>query len=304
MTTGVPGLRGVIPVIAMPFADDGSVDHPALARECEYLVTTGAHGIAFGFGSELPGLTDRERDEALGVAVGTVADRVPVMAAVNAASTHAAVERITAAAERGAAFVMLTPPRGSEPAIRSFFTEVDPATAIPMVIQDAPEATGVVMSETILVELATLDRVAALKVETADAVGRIASLREALPSRCTVLGGSGGLEMLSELRSGSHGTMPGPAFAGEFVLVWRLEAAGRHADAARLFGALQPLLVVSSRGSDAFLFIQKEVLRRRGVIPSARLRAPAGRLSSRIPEELDHLLPTLDEVMTQMGTRW
>jgi 4-hydroxy-tetrahydrodipicolinate synthase len=272
------------------------VEHDAQAAEGAHLLEAGVHGLSFGFGSELPRLTERERDETLRTLVAAVGGRVPVVAAVVTESIRAARERCEVAAALGADAIMVTPPHAGAEGVRAFFTAIADGAPRPLVIQDAPAATGVTLGEDLLVELAAHDRVAALKLESADAVARIARIAARAPGRAMLLGGSGGLELLAELRSGSAGTMPGAGYAALFVRIWDAFRSGDDATATSLFDLLQPLLVLASRSGDTFLGVQKELLVRAGVLRDDSLRQPSEPLADRLLAELDQLVARLATV--------
>jgi 2-keto-3-deoxy-L-arabinonate dehydratase len=109
-----------------------------------------------------------------------------------------------------------------------------------------------------------------------------------------VRGGGAGLNLLHELARGAHGTMPGAALADAFLRIWKLYRADRRQDARREFDRLLPLLVLGTRSLDTFLFVEKEILRRRGVFSTARLRLPALPPEPELGAELDRLLDALD----------
>ena len=64
----------------------------------------------------------------------------------------------------------------------------------------------------------------------------------------------------------------------------------------------KPLLVLSARTADTFLYTQKEILHRRGIIPSARLRAPSERIDADLARELDVLLSEFG--FADLGRTW
>jgi hypothetical protein len=53
---------------------------------------------------------------------------------------------------------------------------------------------------------------------------------------------------------------------------------------------------------DTFLFVQKEILRRRGVLPSARMRMPSERIDPIFLTELDAMLADLG--IAELGSTW
>jgi 4-hydroxy-tetrahydrodipicolinate synthase len=286
----------------MPFDEHEAIDHGALEAEVEHLLGVGVHGLAFGFGSELPRLTERERDAALRTVVEVARGRAPVIAAVVAASTRATRARCEDAAALGADLVMVTPPPADALGIRRSLTELADAAPRPLVIQDAPAATGVAMGPDLLADLAAHERVRALKLESADAVTRIAAIGARIGGAASLLGGSGGLELLAELRAGSRGTMPGAGHAAVFVRLWDAWETGDRETAEVLFASLQPVLVLATRAGDTFLGIQKTLLARAGVLRSAMLRQPAEPLPDQVRSELEHgearLAATLEGLQT------
>ena len=54
-------IKGAVPVLAMPFDDDGAIDEDSLRREIDFCVEAGSQAICFGIGSESNQLTDAER---------------------------------------------------------------------------------------------------------------------------------------------------------------------------------------------------------------------------------------------------
>lgn len=298
MTTALTRLDGIIPILSMPFADDEAIDVADLLAQIDFLVGLGVQGIGFGFGSELFRLTEAERDETVAVAARHVAGRLPVVVGVGANSTPAAVQRAAAARDAGADVLMVTPPAIVQPSpedVFAYYDRIARAVDLPIIVQDAPGMVGTQMSPALLSRLASeIERVVAIKVEalpTAPKVGAVATL---VGEAASVLGGAGGLDFFHELERGASGTIPGAAFPELFVRVWELHRGGQRAEARTLFNSFLPLLSLSSRDLDTFLFVQKEILRRRGVLCSARLRSPCVAPDAPLLAELDALLGDLD----------
>ena len=78
-----------------------------------------------------------------------------------------------------------------------------------------------------------------------------------------------------------------------FKTVLDLYRAGERDEARRLFNSYVPLLCLSNRSYDTFLFIQLELLRRQGVVPAALSRTPRESPDQRLGRELDQLLADL-----------
>jgi 2-keto-3-deoxy-L-arabinonate dehydratase len=281
-----------------PVFEDGAIAWDDLRREVEFLIAEGVSAYGFGFGSEVFRLTEAERDEALEVVVRHTSGRAHVIANVLAGSTLAAVERADAARAIGADAVMLPPPAFSAPDPQALFHHYETVArevGIPIVVQDAPGMSGIELSPELLLRLGhEIELVVALKVEAEPSAPKIGRIVKGLDSDVAVLGGGAGLDLLHELARGAHGTMPGAALADAFLRIWKLYRADRRQDARREFDRLLPLLVLGTRSLDTFLFVEKEILRRRGVFSTARLRLPALPPEPELGAELDRLLDAVD----------
>jgi 4-hydroxy-tetrahydrodipicolinate synthase len=306
MTTDSPRPDGIIPILSMPFLPDDSIDLDSLVAEAEFLVETGVDGLGFGYGSEIVRLTDAERDEALATVARAIGKRLPLIAATGANSTRAAVRRAEAARAAGADVLMITPPAApSLPPddLLTHYATIAERVALPIIVQDAPGMTGVTMSPDLLGRLASeIERIVAVKVEAMPPAPKVSAVVARVGASATVLGGAGGVDFVHELARGARGTIPGAALPELFVAVWREFQAGQLAAARRRFNRFLPLLALSARTSDTFLFTQKEILRRRGVLPSARLRSPAERIDAAFVGELDAMLEELG--IADLGRTW
>ena len=48
--------RGLFPILAMPFEENGNVDEEDLRNEVEFCISTGADGLGLAMASEMPKL--------------------------------------------------------------------------------------------------------------------------------------------------------------------------------------------------------------------------------------------------------
>ena len=294
-----PGrLDGIIPILSMPFGDDEAIDFAGLTAQIDFLFRLGVQGVGFGFGSEIFRLTERERDEAVAVAARHVAGRVPVVVGVGANSTVAAIQRAEAARDAGADVLMVTPPAIVQPSaddVFAYYARLAETVDLPIIVQDAPGMVGTQLSPVLLVRLAReIERVVAIKVEALPTAPKVGAVATPVGDAASVLGGAGGLDFFHELERGASGTIPGAALPEVFIRVWDLHRRGQRDDARRLFNRYLPLLSLSNRDLDTFLFVQKEILRRGGVLRTARLRAPSAPPDAELLAELDALLIDLD----------
>jgi 4-hydroxy-tetrahydrodipicolinate synthase len=287
-------LSGVVPVLITPVLETDELGWDDLRREVDFLVGHGITAYAFGFGSEVFRLTDDERDAALDVVVRRTGGRAAVIANVLAGSTAAAIQRAEAARATGADGIMLPAPvfaSADEAALFLHYATVAAEVDLPIVVQDAPSMSGSELTTELLVRLAReVEQVVALKIEAEPSASKIGVVAAQLDGEAAVLGGGAGLDFIHELERGARGTMPGPALADSFQRVWRLFQTGRPEAARREFERLLPVLVVALRSMDTFLFVEKEILRRRGVLSSSRIRLPVSPPEPTLLAELDVLL--------------
>ena len=104
-------IRGVIVPILTPLNNDETVDVPSLRRLVNYLIDSGAHGIwVSGTTGEFANLSDKQRLISIETVVDEVAERVPIIGNVSAASTQLSLNMALAVQEMGLDGVAVTPP--------------------------------------------------------------------------------------------------------------------------------------------------------------------------------------------------
>src|SRR4029450_9279641 len=105
-----------------------------------------------------------------------------------------------------------------------------------------------------------IDLVVAVKIEALPPAPKVGAVAARIGDAASVLGGAGGIDFAHELARGAHGTSPGAA-------LHHPPRAGNPPAPRPLFNRYPPLLTLSARTTDTFLFTQKEILRRRGILP-------------------------------------
>src|SRR5579883_3498434 len=73
-------IKGAVPVLVMPFDEDGAIDEDSLHREIDFCLEAGAQAICFGMGSESSTLTDDERRRVWTLAARHLNGAVPLIA--------------------------------------------------------------------------------------------------------------------------------------------------------------------------------------------------------------------------------
>jgi 4-hydroxy-tetrahydrodipicolinate synthase len=294
MTTG---LRGVIPITVTPFDATGRVDEASIASLVEFEVRCGVHGLTvLGIMGEAHKLGEGERRRVAEAFLQAAAGRLPVVVGTSHGGTAVAVELAQAAEAAGAAAVMVAPPPGlrGEAAILAHYRAVAGALSIPVVIQDEPVTTGVLMPPELLVRIATeVPACRYVKLEEAPTPPKVTTLR-ALPGgeRLAIFGGLNALYFYEELARGTVGIMTGVAFPELLVEIYAAFTRGDRAGAAALFDRYASYLRYEGQQGIG-LALRKEVLRLRGAIATSTVRPPGPVLDEVTRRELTALLARL-----------
>lgn len=291
--TAGPRLSGTWYILPTPFDVDGAVDHPSLTRLVDAAIGWGADGLtAMGVMAEPASLTDAERSAALDTIVDAVAGRVPVAVGCSAASAGGAVRLATEARRAGAVAAMVAPP----PLLRNvdllpgFYAAVADA-GLPLIVQDEPAATGVVVPVSVLLGCLAAAAARTVKLEDPPTPPKIAGLLAADPG-LAVFGGLGGAAALWELERGACGTMTGFAYPEVLRAIREALEAGDHDRAGRIFDRYLPLIAFEAQPIVG-LAIRKAILERRGAIACAATRGLSGPLDAPTRALLDAILGRL-----------
>ena len=150
-------LQGVCTIALTPFSDNGDVDEAGIGSLSELFMDAGVHGVTvLGIMGEAHKLSDAERALVMERYLSAIAGRVPVVVGCSAPGTRVATERAREAEAAGAAAVMVAPPNnvGNLDLVFEHYRRVAEAVSVPVVVQDEPVNTGVVMPAPFLARLA------------------------------------------------------------------------------------------------------------------------------------------------------
>jgi 4-hydroxy-tetrahydrodipicolinate synthase len=288
---------GVFHILATPFLDEGTLDLEGMPRLVDAVLGSGVNGITIlGIAGEAHRLTDEERRRVVDAVVKEVRGRVPVAVGVSASGTHLASGYAAMAREHGADAVMVAPPAGARnlDAVAEYYQAVAAAARVPVVLQDEPVTTQVIMPAPFIARLiAEVPSAQAVKVEEPPTPPKITRLRALAPRHVPIFGGLGGVYFFEELSRGADGAMTGFPYPEALGAIHAHFAAGRRAQARALFYRWLPLIRYESQPGSVpgtSLAIRKEILRRRGWLRSARVRPPATALDPATLEELSEII--------------
>jgi 4-hydroxy-tetrahydrodipicolinate synthase len=241
----------------------------------------------------------------LDVVVRQAAGRVPIIAGTSADGTRTCIAYTKQAKDLGAAAVMVSPPRMpklNSNAVVGHYKALADAVDLPIIVQDYPPITGFAMEPALLARIAKeIPSARTIKLEDPPTPFKTARIIEAAgDTKVQIFGGLGGVFLLEELISGATGAMTGFAFPEILARIMKHWNAGEPDAAADIFYRAVPLMRFEFQEGIG-MAIRKEVLRRRGALSSAALRAPAGGLDAPTKLALDRVLTW---VTTQKGMEW
>jgi len=271
---------GVIPILATPFNDDESLDLDSWRRLLEFMIGIGVDGVTIlGVLGESNRLNDQDRERLVESAVDIVRQRVPIIVGTSHTGTEAAVYLSRRAEELGASAVMVTPakePVPNDERIIELFRRIADKVAIPIVLQDHPISTEVHMSVDLIIKvLRRVPTVASVKAEAVPTAAKIRQLRDGFTDRpLSIITGLGALYAPFELAAGSDGFNTGFAFP---EVLQAMVIAARDGDWGRVHDMYARFAARIVFEQQPGLAIRKEILRRRGLIKSPRVRHPGSR---------------------------
>jgi len=175
-------LRGAMTAIVTPFQTDGSLDLSALERIVRWQVSSGIHGLVpCGTTGEGATLGDDEQRLVIETVVRTAEGRVPIVAGCGSNDTRRTVAAAIRAAEAGADALLVVSPYYNKPnrsGMISHYRSVVEATDLPLVLYNVPGRTGQDLGAEMILELATLPGIVAVKEASANLEQIAAILRE------------------------------------------------------------------------------------------------------------------------------
>jgi len=187
-----PILRGALTAIITPFDADGAVDVAALKRVVHWQIEQGINGLVpCGTTGEGATLTDDEHRMVIDTVVQTTANRVPVVAGCGSNDTRKTVAAAKRCEQVGADALLVVTPYYNKPnrsGMLAHFEAVARATDLPVVIYNVPSRTGQNLGADLILELAQIRGMIAVKEASGD-LDQIAAVIQGRPESFYVLSG-------------------------------------------------------------------------------------------------------------------
>lgn len=276
-------ISGICPIAPAVFDDSGALAPEDYRRCCEQMIALGAESLTlFGIAGEYYKLEEKEEEILIDVTAELCRRcRAGCIISNTRHSTVSALHRARRIEDAGADCMMILPPFFLKPGGSALIDHLDALCAsvrIPVMLQYAPEQTGVAIAPEILAGLAKRhENLRYFKIECRPPGAYCAALSRLLPPDRKIFVGNAGFQMIEGFFRGAAGVMPGPSMPDVYRTIWEALCSGDCEEARRIHSILNALLNHIRQNVEMIIFFEKRILKRRGLIRSDFCRAPGFR---------------------------
>jgi dihydrodipicolinate synthase/N-acetylneuraminate lyase len=276
----MPAIQGICPIIATPFTPAGQVDEDSMRHLIRALAHGGCHALTlFGIAGEYYKLSDAEHARMIALVVEECrAANVPSIISVTQHATELAVAQARATEAAGADCLMLLPPFFLKPSAADLYRHmkaVGEAVRVPIMVQYAPEQTGVGIDAAIFERLGReVPTIVYYRIECRPPGPYISRLLALTEGRAQIFNGNAGFQMLETFDRGAIGSMPGCSMYDVYLAIYERYTVGDRVSAAALHAALLPMLNHIRQDVEMIIAYEKRILKRRGLIEHDSCRTP------------------------------
>lgn len=274
-------IKGICPIVATPFTDNGEVDYESLDKLVKHLINGGCHAVTlFGIAGEYYKLSDDEREKMAQVTIKAAKEAGgKTIISVTDHSTEVAVKRAKHFEEMGADCLMLLPPFFLKPGAKYLYEHmraIANAVEIPIMAQYAPEQTGVAIPPETFCKLEKeCPNMIYYKIECKPAGPYVTNLMNLTDGKMKIFVGNAGFQLIECMDRGAIGAMPGCSMYDVYLDIYNHYADGDRETAIQLHNKLLPLLNHIRQNVEQIISFEKRILQRRGIIASDYCRKPS-----------------------------
>ncbi len=199
---------GCFTAVVTPFKENGDLDTEAFSQNLELLIEEGLDGaVVAGCTGESWMITDEEREELFELAVEVADNRCVVIGGTGQLTAAENIHFCRKAKELGMDGVMILPPPMVHPndeEIITFYSTISDSVDIPILVYNNPRRQGVNMPPELLLKLADIQNVAAVK-EAAKDFGRVFEVIRLVGPKLKIFGGHSSYQGVSTIIMGADG---------------------------------------------------------------------------------------------------
>ncbi|OGD58342.1 hypothetical protein A3K78_09805 [Candidatus Bathyarchaeota archaeon RBG_13_52_12] len=291
-----PNWAGVFPALCTVTDANGDLDVAGMRAEVEANIEWGADGVCPGIiAGEFFKFSDEERMDLLDATVEAADGRVPVLFGVSHSGTELAIRLAKHAEDQGADGVIAMAPyfshTPSKAMVKNHISAICSATSLPVMLQDAEDATGIHICSTTYLDLADEhSNLASIKLEGPGTLDKLHDINRLMPGHVTVFGGMAAKLILQEAELGANGTIPSACLTDLIKHIWIYAKKCDKKRAEQYYARYKPWVDLFHASPGATAEIEKETLKHRGIIKTATSRSPKVPLSPEARTRLDQIL--------------
>lgn len=274
-------IKGICPIIAAPFDNNGEVDYDDLYNIVATLSKDGCGASTlFGIAGEYYKLSDDERKKMVEVTVKSCRENNgKSIISVTDHSTEVAVKQAKYFEKAGADCLMILPPFFLKPGASYLYEHMKAianAVDIPVMAQYAPEQTGVAIAPETFVKLEKeCPNMIYYKIECKPAGPYVTNLMNLTDNRMKIFVGNAGFQLIECMDRGAIGAMPGCSMYDVYLDIFNNYVAGNREAAIDAHNKLLPMLNHIRQNVEQIISFEKRILKRRGIIKSDYCRKPS-----------------------------
>ncbi|MGP8124980.1 MAG: dihydrodipicolinate synthase family protein [Nitrososphaerales archaeon] len=297
-------LVGTFVVAVTPLDDRRNLDEGDYRSLMEYYSRAKVKGLTvLGESAERDLLSVEERRRILAMTFESVGGKLPIVVGTGSESVQSTVQSSISAQGMGASAVMIPAPRGlktgsgvpDQDAIFDYFSSVGDAIEIPMVVQDFPQTDRPKMSPALIGRLNhEISNAKYLKLEDPPTPLKLTMIREIAGDRLKIFSALYGRDSFWDLVHGAVGIMTSSPTPEYLVAMHDAYVAG---DLKRAFDIYLNTLPLVYYCSELGLAVRKEILVKRGVIRTGRMKLPEKELVDSQRKELADVLGWVEKAV-------
>ncbi|WP_131000601.1 4-hydroxy-tetrahydrodipicolinate synthase [Clostridioides difficile] len=185
--------KGSAVALVTPFTKDNKVDFDKLGELVEYQIANGTDAIvSCGTTGEANTMTDEEQLATIKYVVEKVNKRVPVIAGSGSNDTMHSVNLSQEAEKLGVdALLIITPyyNKANKAGLKRHFETIANSVKLPIILYNVPGRTCVNISPSLIVKLAKIDNIVAVKEASGD-LGQVAEIASLVPDDFAIYSGN------------------------------------------------------------------------------------------------------------------
>lgn len=276
-------IKGICPIAPGVFDDQGKVDFETYESCCDAMLKGGAHSLAlFGIAGEYYKMDRDEEEQLIDMTVKVCHDNNSPMVVSNTRhATEVAVKWAKRIEASGADCMMVLPPFFLKPGAAELTRHIEAlcdAVSIPVMLQYAPEQTGVGIAPEVLAGIGQRHQnLRYYKIECKPPGAYISKLLDMLDGNGEIFIGNAGFQMIEGFQRGAVGVMPGPSMFDVYRKIYEAIIADNISGAMAIHEKLNAMLNHIRQDVEMIICYEKKILKRRGLIKSDYCRSPRHR---------------------------